>query len=329
MMQKIGRVFLALTLLVTMLMGAQAASAAAAFTDMKKHWAKEEISAAVNQGWINGYNAKTFKPNANMTRAEFLKSLVAALKIKAADSDTPFVDDTGWFRAYIATGLKQSIIKVGDYEENNFEPNSVITREEIARMTIRALGKDAEGVKSGYLAVAKKLEIMQGYPDGTMGGDKNATRAEAVVMVMNTLTAKNPPALVVAYPKTKEQLNTLIQSLPSFKGTTTYGRNGIILVNSKGSDNFADNTLVVEYDSNLKATIINVADPTTENQSIVKDLFKTYYPSSFEKAYSAYIKVSKAADSDDSSAVKTKYDNRSFEAYKGINTKRVVIWIGA
>ncbi len=218
-MQKIGRTVLAVTLLVTMLMSAQAASAAAAFTDTKTHWAKEEIAVAVNQGWINGYDAKTFKPNANMTRAEFLKSLVAAMKIKAADADTPFVDDTGWFRSYIAAGLKQSIIKVGEYKENTFAPNLPITREEIARMTIRALGKDAEGVKSGYLAVAKKLEIMKGYPDGTMGGAKNATRAESVVMIVNTLTAKNGKP--VAYPKTKEELNALIQSLPSFKGNTT------------------------------------------------------------------------------------------------------------
>ena len=244
-MQKIGRTVLAVTLLVTMLMSAQAAFAAAAFTDTKTHWAKEEIAVAVNQGWINGYDALTFKPNANMTRAEFLKSLVAAMKIKVADTDTPFVDDTGWFRSYIAAGLKQSIIKVGEYKENTFAPNLPITREEIARMTIRALGKDAEGVKSGYLAVAKKLEIMKGYPDGTMGGAKNATRAESVEMIVNTLTAKNGKP--VAYPKTKEELNALIQSLPSFKGTTMFGHNGIVLINTKGSDDFFDNTLYVEY----------------------------------------------------------------------------------
>lgn len=190
-MRKIGQILLAITLLVTFLINTETAAAAVAFTDTKTHWAKDEIATAINQGWINGYDAKTFKPNANMTRAEFLKSIAMAMKVKVEDTDTPFVDDTGWFRTYIATGLKQSIIKVGDYPENTFDPNRMITREEIARMTIRALGKDAEGVKSGYLAVAKKLEIMKGYPDGSMGGEKNATRAEAVVMILNTLMAKN------------------------------------------------------------------------------------------------------------------------------------------
>lgn len=325
MMQKIGRIFLTLTLLVTMLMGAQAASAAAAFTDTKTHWAKDEISAAVNQGWINGYDAKTFKPNANMTRAEFLKSLVAALKIKAVDSDTPFVDDTGWFRSYIATGLKQSIIKVGDYKENSFEPNRVITREEIARMTIRALGKDAEGVKSGYLAVAKKLEIMQGYPDGTMGGDKNATRAEAVVMVMNTLTAKNGKP--VDYPKTKEQLNTTIQSLPSFSGKTMYSREEVG-VNLKGSEVFDDYVLWIGYSASLKRTSIDTYSSTTELKALIKDLLKLYYPNSYEKAYKNYVTVDGKKDNDTGRSFETTYDGRSFTVYKAKNIAGVSIWIG-
>lgn len=327
-MRKIGQIMLAITLLVTILINTKIAAAAVAFTDTKTHWAKDEIATAVNQGWINGYDAITFKPNANMTRAEFLKSIVAAMKVKVEDTDTPFVDDTGWFRSYIATGLKQSIIKVGDYPENTFEPNRMITREEIARMTIRALGKDAEGVKSGYLAVAKKLEIMKGYPDGSMGGEKNATRAEAVVMILNTLMAKNPPAPVTSYPKTKEQLNTMIKSLSGFKGNTTFGHNGIVLINSKGSDEYFDNTLAIEYVSELKKTSIIISESTSENQSIVKELLKYYYPKSFEKAYASYIKVNGLESTNSNSVFESKYDNRTFKVYKGNDNKTVMIRIG-
>ncbi|MGO4181581.1 S-layer homology domain-containing protein [Paenibacillus sp. MCAF9] len=327
-MRKIGQIMLAITLLVTILINTEIAAAAVAFTDTKTHWAKDEIATAVNQGWINGYDAKTFKPNANMTHAEFLKSIVMAMKVKVEDTDTPFVDDTGWFRTYIATGLKQSIIKVGDYPENTFEPNRMITREEIARMTIRALGKDAEGVKSGYLAVAKKLEIMKGYPDGSMGGEKNATRAEAVVMILNTLTVKNPLAPDTSYPKTKEQLNTLVQSFPNFKGTTSYGHNDILLINSKGSDDFLDNTLGVVYDSSLKFTRISVYKPIEENKAIVKHLLQNYYPKTFEKAYASYIKINDTKFVEGKNIFKTKYDNRSFEVIKGSNNETVTIRIG-
>jgi hypothetical protein len=312
-MQKIGQVMLTITLLVTLLISTKTAAAAVAFTDTKTHWAIEEIATAVNQGWINGYDAKTFKPNANMTRAEFMKSLVAAMKIKTEDTDTPFVDDSGWFRSYIAAGLKQSIIKVGDYSENTFEPNRMITREEIACMTIRALGKDAEGAKSGYLAMAKKLEIMKGYPDGSMGGEKNATRAEAVVMILNTLTAKNGKP--VAYPKTKEELNTLIQSLPSFKGNTTFGRKQALLINLKGTEVFSDNTVVIEYVEEYKRISLNTYISSPEVRALVKDILKVYYPKSFEKAYNSYIKVDNLKSTDEGSNIEIKYEGRLFIVY--------------
>ncbi|NIK80349.1 hypothetical protein FHS15_005533 [Paenibacillus castaneae] len=326
-MNKTMKTIMAITITFSLIASTQAAAAAAAFSDTKTHWAKVEIDTAVNQGWINGYDAKTFKPNANMTRAEFLKSLVSALKLKVEDTDTPFVDDTGWFRSYIAIGLKQSIIKVEDYTEDMFEPNRMITREEIARMAIRALGKDAEGVKSGYLAVAKKLEIMQGYPDGSMGGEKNATRAEAVVMVSNTLAAKNGKP--VAYPKTKEELNTLIQSLPSFKGSTSYARKQALLINLKGTDVFSDNTVTIEYVEDYKRISLNTYDSSEEVRALVKDILKFYYPKSFEKAYNNYIKIDELKSTDSGSNLETNYDGRVFIVYKGSDNTGVSIKIGA
>lgn len=325
-MKKIVQAFMVVALLVSMLVTTQAAVASAAFTDTKTHWAKAEIDAAAAQGWIKGYNAASFKPDADITRAEFLKSLVAAMKYKLEDTDTPFEDDKGWFRAYIATGLKQSVIKIGEYKEFTFEPNRKITREEIARMTLRAAGKDKEGVEFGYLAVAKQIKIMSGYPDGTLGGDKNATRAEAVVMITNTLKYINQP-VVVAYPKTKEELNAMIQSLPSFKGTTMYSRQEVG-VNLKGSDVFDDYLLWIGYSAELKRTTIDTYASTSDIKALIKDLLKQYYPNSYEKAYSNYIIVDGKKDSDSGRSFETKYDGRSFLVYKGKDIEGVSIWIG-
>ncbi|RCW47446.1 S-layer homology domain-containing protein [Paenibacillus prosopidis] len=324
-MKKIVQAFMVAALLVSMLVTTQVAVGAAAFTDTKTHWAKAEIDAAAAQGWIKGYTSASFKPDADITRAEFLKSLVAAMKYKLEDTDTPFEDDKGWFRAYIATGLKQSVIKIGEYKELTFEPNRKITREEIARMTLRAAGKDKEGVAFGYLAVAKQIKIMSGYPDGTLGGNKNATRAEAVVMITNTLNYINLP-VSVAYPKSEKELNTLIHSLPSFKGNTMISR-GSVGINSKGTDVFEDNTIWIEYDSSLKQTFIFIYEPTDANKAIVKDLLKFYYPISYEKAYSTYIKIN-GMDYKNSN-ITTKYDGRTFEGYKGNSNKTVGIVIGA
>jgi hypothetical protein len=46
-------------------------SAALAFSDVSSsHWAYGAIQSAFSQGWISGYNDGTFKPDANITRAE-------------------------------------------------------------------------------------------------------------------------------------------------------------------------------------------------------------------------------------------------------------------
>ena len=48
----------------------KANTTAADFSDIASHWAKDEISAASNNGWINGYTDGTFRPNNKITRAE-------------------------------------------------------------------------------------------------------------------------------------------------------------------------------------------------------------------------------------------------------------------
>ena len=50
------------------------------FSDIASHWAKGEISAAANNGWINGYTDGTFRPNNKITRAEAMTLVNRVLK---------------------------------------------------------------------------------------------------------------------------------------------------------------------------------------------------------------------------------------------------------
>ena len=50
------------------------------FSDIASHWAKDEISAAANNGWINGYPDGTFRPNNKITRAEAMTLVNRVLK---------------------------------------------------------------------------------------------------------------------------------------------------------------------------------------------------------------------------------------------------------
>ena len=50
------------------------------FSDIASLWAKNEISAAANNGWINGYTDGTFRPNNKITRAEAMTLVNRVLK---------------------------------------------------------------------------------------------------------------------------------------------------------------------------------------------------------------------------------------------------------
>ena len=50
------------------------------FSDIASHWAKNEISAAANNGWINGYTDGTFRPNSKITPAEAMTLVNRVLK---------------------------------------------------------------------------------------------------------------------------------------------------------------------------------------------------------------------------------------------------------
>ncbi len=50
------------------------------FSDIASHWAKDEISAASNNGWIYGYTDGTFRPDNHITRAEAMTLVNRVLK---------------------------------------------------------------------------------------------------------------------------------------------------------------------------------------------------------------------------------------------------------
>jgi hypothetical protein len=43
-----------------------------AFSDVNGHWAEKYINSAFQKGWVNGYPDGTFKPNQQITRAEYV-----------------------------------------------------------------------------------------------------------------------------------------------------------------------------------------------------------------------------------------------------------------
>ena len=57
--------------------------------DIGGHWAAAEIQQAVSTGYVQGYPDGTFRPDAGVTRAEFVTMLDGAFQVPAGRMKTP------------------------------------------------------------------------------------------------------------------------------------------------------------------------------------------------------------------------------------------------
>ncbi len=68
----------------------------AAFSDIANHWAKDEISVAYNNGWVDGYPDGTFGPQRSITRAETMTLVNRVLNRKPETEDDLLPDMVTW-----------------------------------------------------------------------------------------------------------------------------------------------------------------------------------------------------------------------------------------
>ncbi|NRF92861.1 S-layer homology domain-containing protein [Paenibacillus frigoriresistens] len=173
----------------------------AALTDIKGHWAEAGIQALVKAGVIDGYQDGSFRPEAAVTRAEFVSMIVKAFHLRATGSAG--FTDTGshWAKEAIATASTLEI--VDGYEVGNFGPDDNITREQMGVILARAAHlapansglayKDSGDVSDwaqGPLAALTAKGVLNGYEDGTLKPKAFSTRAEAAVIIIRILDAQ-------------------------------------------------------------------------------------------------------------------------------------------
>lgn len=173
------------------------------FGDIQSHWAKVDIEKMSTMGYVNGNNDK-FRPNDNITRAEFVSLVVRVLGLETTNLSKPMFNDvksTDWYAKDISTAVENGIVK--GYEDGAFNPNGYITREEIASIIATQIGQKltSDEIKEVLLnytdnisvwaqssaALTIKAEIIKGLPNNIFGGKDRATRAQAAVMLLRFL----------------------------------------------------------------------------------------------------------------------------------------------
>lgn len=176
------------------------------FSDVRKHWAREDINILAAKQIINGVSSDSFAPDREVTRAQAAVMLGRALALAAARNPVQFKDvhEDAWYSAAVSAVVESGILR--GYPGGEFRPDALISREELAVLANRVLSLCGEAVnidspgvelilgdftdwnnisswaRPGF-AVAVKTGILQGTESGNLNPQAKCTRAEFAVML--------------------------------------------------------------------------------------------------------------------------------------------------
>ena len=181
------------------------------FNDVGGHWAEEEIQYGYENNIINGYDDGLFKPDAAITRAEFVKMLIASFCSNCELDINNYDSGEHWASMYYNFAVDGGIFDVNvDVKYDGVSPallegesyNYPIKRWEMAYMLysfiVNVFGAepeyaeyaDMEDTRAVYgdeinRAVAGCISagLLQGDENGNFNAADNGTRAQALAIV--------------------------------------------------------------------------------------------------------------------------------------------------
>lgn len=141
-MKKSLSIILTLVIIISLILSVVSADTSNKFKDLaingKPHWATDVINKLTSLGIITGYPDGSYKPNGSITKGEFVKLLVQALKLDLTERKSFDDISNHWAKRYIETAVSEHIIYPEEVGKS-FRPDDPITRLDAARMMGRAL----------------------------------------------------------------------------------------------------------------------------------------------------------------------------------------------
>ena len=187
--------------------------------DINHTFAKQDILALQAKGIINGYGDGTYRPNQAVTRAEYAALLLKAKGIPVPDAYYGIFRDARrgeWFTPYAELSYRIGVTSGAG--AGSFAPDRPLTREEMVKMTVSALGRASEKARvmdwpdytraimpysdRGSLsewaikpvAYAIQQGIMHGTTDARLNPKNYATRADVAALLNRAFVSKPQPA---------------------------------------------------------------------------------------------------------------------------------------
>ncbi len=176
------------------------------FTDVPTdHWARAVIQYVYDNGLMTGTSATTFAPEATTTRG-MIVSMLARLEGVTSAEPAGFTDVSAddWYATAVNWAASAGI--VNGYEDNTFQPNAAITREQLAAMLMNYAQwkgqdtsaradlshySDADSISSwanDVLSWAVAEGLLTGVTDDTIAPQVHATRAQVAAILQRFLS---------------------------------------------------------------------------------------------------------------------------------------------
>lgn len=174
------------------------------------HWAAKQIKDLSQAGVIVGYPDGTFKPDDNVTRAEFACMAIRALGQEHTTVAQPvnFTDINADFWAYdmIQRALYFELISCPP-EGKPFRPDDPVSHAEAVSVAVNALTTET-------ISTQKAKEVLRSYADLSTTPDWYLIAAgKAEILAMNVVVPGVPKALNADKPATRAEITVLLQNM--------------------------------------------------------------------------------------------------------------------
>lgn len=198
-------------LLLAVMMVAPGSAFAATFSDVKaEDWYFKSVEKLASQKIVAGYKDNSFKPQNTVTRAEFLKMVMASL-----DYSEQSKYGEHWVKAWLDKAYTKGLLDESDRKFFNLDSiDQPITRREMAKLAVRSTRiipvdkninsyiTDFDTIEAEYKDFVKDAffeGIITGYPDNSFMPYNTLTRAEACVVIDRILSvdARKPPSQTI------------------------------------------------------------------------------------------------------------------------------------
>jgi hypothetical protein len=244
-----------------------AAAQAISFTDLNNHWAKQNVERAVQQGYVDGYEDGTFKPDNTVTAAELIKLIVAGTKVKMGNQTT-----AEWYASYVKAAIDAGILTAGQYTDKQL--NEPMPRKDMALLAVRATNlamKEADKLSDdAIMDAAVRAGLIHGVGNGELAPEGTTTRAQSITIIDRIQRVQAGEKLpvdkyAVSASELKLMKTNIFSVMPEFFGgrqIIPWNQSNLMLETPDGL-----------YKGEVEAVIaVDLADPDDPNKNIMGDV---------------------------------------------------------